>query len=209
MKFTKEEFYRVMNLWEREEYKIPEDVLNALFSEKRVFDDSQKELVRITVLNQFYSTNLHNVELLSIANYLSKKSDDLNKLLECNSEQAVAMIARSSKDVNSNHRLHYVFATKYCSFVAPNSNDYPIFDSIVGGFYLLFREEWQSENDSIPDDVFKSPSGNVSLEAIKKQYCQYKTAVKALMTKFTWIDSVKKLDQYLWMAMKDKGQYID
>ena len=50
------------------------------------------------------------------------------------------------------------------------------------------------------------PESNASEEEIISQYKSYKNAAKQLKDKYEWIDSIKKLDQYLWMSIKkDKG----
>ena len=201
--FTEEDYKQKIDEWERDEYKNPEELLSGLFEDGRVSDNEEKELLRISILNQVYSTYLYTSELVNISKYLSENHSQLNELLSNGSERAVALISRAMKRDDSRGRLCYVFATKYCNFITRKSDAYPIFDNSVGKIYIENRCLWDYVDEVLVEDsVFKRPESNASEEEIISQYKSYKIAVNQLKNNFVWIDSKKKLDQYLWMSTK-------
>ncbi len=105
---------------EIEKYREQEKSLKLLFFKLCRYNTSLEHvLLKVSVLNDFYSTNIYDT------NTVSKHILELNidKRLECGDFSVVHEIAKVK------NRNFYSFASKYCSHHQPDR--YPIYDSYV------------------------------------------------------------------------------
>jgi hypothetical protein len=164
-----------------EDYRLQEEALDRLFfvlcPENKNISDI---LLKVSVLNDFYSTNIFKVypvakRILSL---------DIDNRLQSGD---VTLVDDIKKVVTSNRELNfYSFATKYCSHHRPL--DYPIYDSYVDEVLRHYRkvDRFASfKNDELKNYVcFKS-----ILEKFRSFYH---------LEKF----NLKELDKYLWQLGK-------
>jgi hypothetical protein len=147
------------------------------FPQNSLFEDV---LLKVTVLNDLYSTNI--LATFAVAKHIC--SLDVDTLLRNRSPHAVDQIARIH--LNSKPRNNYSFATKYCSWHFPN--DYPIYDGYVGGLLSRYRKR----------DGFAR-----FVTADLKQYARYKKILVAFQQYYKLeAFGFKQLDKFLWMYGK-------
>lgn len=166
-----------------EAYREKEKVLNKAFLNDYKHNDNITDvLLKTTLLNDFYSTNILDVYPVA-KSIVSKNIDDrLNK----NDESLVNDIAKVTM-ANNAEKNFYSFATKYCSHHKPN--DYPIYDDYVSKLLAYFKN-----NDKFTD---------VKVTEFK-QYSQFKKAVLDFIENYNLKDfSKKEIDHYMWLKGKE------
>jgi hypothetical protein len=164
-----------------EDYRLQEEALDQLFfvlcPENKNISDI---LLKVSVLNDFYSTNIFKVYPVA-KRILSLHIDNR---LQCGD---VTLVDDIKKVVISDRELNfYSFATKYCSHHRPL--DYPIYDSYVDEVLRYYRKVdgfASFKNDELKNYVcFKS-----ILEKFRSFYHLEKY-------------NLKELDKYLWQLGK-------
>lgn len=165
-----------------EDYTVQENAIDNLFrGEFKSNDDIQHILIKSSVLNDFYSTNIFKV--YPVAKHIL--SLNIDERLEKGDTSLVDDIARIT--LSGKNKYFYSFASKYCSH--HNPDDFPIYDSYVHKMLTFFKT-----NDAFCN--FKS--------ADLKQYDKFKT-VLIQFKHFYHLDKygLKLLDKYLWQLGKD------
>lgn len=161
-----------------ENYSLQEAALDKLFfslapNNTRIEDI----LLKVSTLNDFYSTNIFSV--FPVAKHI------LSLNIDTRLKQGDPTLVDAIKTVDG--RNHYSFATKYCSH--HNPLEYPIYDSYVDKILRYFR-------DTDGFCSFKSEE--------LKQYDKFKQIVLAFRTYYGLdLYSLKEIDQYLWQLGKD------
>lgn len=205
--FEKGEIESVLKKWDTSKcYYMPDRILKDVFSDFQNTESHNQELEyqRVSLLNQIYSTNLNNIEILKISNYILSNRE-LRKDLEAGSVDAVHKISKSLADEGG--RYIYVFATKFCYFAAPDNRkeEYPIFDNLVSHVYKKRRDIWESSTEGEILDFYLSSWDKAYLNN-ETRYPEYKKAVllmqDAIFRKTGLELTIKQLDQYLWLKMK-------
>lgn len=180
---SKEEVEKYLSLWESlENYRLQESALNKLFFDTYPNNiDINDILIKVSALNDFYSTNIFSV--FPVAKHIYEL--DIDKRLSVADTTLVDDIARL--EISGKPKYFYSFATKYCSHHKPL--DYPIYDSYVEKVLLYFKKQDRFTN-------FKKED--------LKQYDKYKN-ILIDFKKFYNIDSfnLKEIDKYLWQCGKD------
>jgi hypothetical protein len=164
-----------------EDYHIQEDALNRLFlnlcPENKDISDI---LLKVSVLNDFYSTNIFKV--FPVAKHiLSLQIDDRLMNGDGTLVDALKEVAINGRTLN-----FYSFATKYCSHHRPL--DYPIYDSYVDKVLRYYRKK----------DGFA---------AFRDEELKSYSRFKSILTEFRSIYNLesynlKELDKYLWQLGK-------
>ncbi len=137
-------------------------------------------IVKCAVLNDFYATNIYQIEpvarnIASIANF--------DERLDCGDRSLVDKIA------NVGDRVNYSFATKYCSHHRPEL--FPIYDRYVRDVLLFLRRKYPK--------VLKFKT-----KQSLKDYNTFVEAIEAVRDNFGLQDySFKDIDRYLWQLGKD------
>jgi len=179
----REEVLKYLEYWDNlENYRLQEDALDKLFfkicPENKDISDI---LIKVSTLNDFYSTNIFSV--FPVAKHiLSLDIDDRLKSGDTLLVDDIANVVISGKQ-----KYFYSFATKYCSHHYPL--DYPIYDSFVEKLLLYFNKI-DHFHDFKKDDL--------------KYYDIYKT-VLIKFKQFYGIDefNLKEVDKYLWQLGKE------
>ena len=166
---------------ELEDYVAQEDAINTLFNgDFRSNDNLQNILIKCSVLNDFYSTNIFKIYPVA-KHILNLKIDER---LKNGDPTLVNDIARNN--INDADKNFYSFASKYCSH--HNEIEFPIYDSYVHKVLMYFRKV-----DRFYDFV----------EADLKIYPKFKN-ILIEFRKFYKLDkyNLKELDKYLWQFGK-------
>lgn len=179
------EVTRYLELWDTlENYKFQEEALDKLFFVTYPSNTLMEDvLVKVSTLNDFYSTNI-------FAAYKVSKhiiSLDIDERLNNSDITLVNDISKIEMD-NGNIKNFYSFASKYCSHHKPL--DFPIYDSFVNTLLKYFRDTdsfYEFKNEDLKDYVkFK----NILIE-FQKYYG---------LEQF----NLKEIDKYLWLLGKEK-----
>lgn len=134
-------------------------------------------LMKILILDRFYSTNIWRNELHALADHIIGIKD-LDRRLKEGDLEAVYLIGNTPKDI----RNAYVFASKYCSFHNPEA--YPIFDQYSRKALCRLNA----------DDPFVEDLSSTGLE----DYRYYCKSLDAMMEKYQLRYSYKEIDKFLW-----------
>lgn len=176
------EVERYLARWdELEQYHLQEEALDKLFftlcPENKDISDV---LLKVSTLNDFYSTNIYSV--YPVAKHIT--SLDIDVRLKAGDVTLVGDIQRVV--INDAEINFYSFATKYCSH--HNPLEYPIYDSYVEKVLKYFRDL-----DGFAE--FK----NVDL----KNYIRFK-GILIDFRRFYRLEqfNLKKIDKYIWQLGK-------
>jgi len=164
-----------------EDYRLQEDALNRLFFELSPENKNISDiLLKVSVLNDFYSTNIFKV--FPVAKHIrSLQIDDRLRHGDVTLVDDIKGVEISGKILN-----FYSFATKYCSHHRPL--DYPIYDSYVDEVLRYYRKQ----------DAFAA-FRNDDL----KNYPRFKSILEEFRS-FYQLDkyNLKELDKYIWQLGK-------
>jgi len=179
---SKEQVELYLAQWDKlENYHLQEDALDKLFFKLCPKNtDITDVLLKVSTLNDFYSTNIYSV--YPVAKHILSLGIDAR--LKAGDVTLVNDIKRVS--INGKERNFYSFASKYCSH--HNPLDYPIYDSYVDLVLRYFRDR----------DSFSS-FGNGDL----KDYVYFKGALIDFR-KFYCLEeyNLKQIDKYIWLLGK-------
>ena len=166
---------------ELEDYVAQEEAIDKLFyGEFKSNDNLQNILIKCSVLNDFYSTNIF--KIYPVAKHIL--SLDVDSRLNNNDVTLVDDIAKVK--IGDSEKNFYSFASKYCSHHKPL--EYPIYDSYVEKVLLHFNKMYHfypfHKNDL-------------------KNYSMFKTILIKFREFFKLEEfNLKELDKYLWQFGK-------
>ena len=166
---------------ELEDYVAQEDAIDKLFKGEFSSNSSlQNILIKCSVLNDFYSTNIF--KIYPVAKHILKLNID--ERLKAGDPTLVDDIAHIN--INYKEKNFYSFASKYCSH--HNELEFPIYDSYVHKVLKYFKKV---------DKFFEFN------EADLKIYPKYKN-ILIEFRKFYHLErfNLKELDKYLWQFGK-------
>ena len=167
-----------------ENYSLQENALNKLFFQTYPRNtDIDDVLIKVSALNDFYSTNIFSP--FQVAKHILELKIDGR--LQMGDVTLVNDLAKVAMD-NGTTKNFYSFATKYCSHHKPL--DFPIYDSYVDKLLRYFK---RSDGFASFDNTdFKR------YDAFKNILIQFKI--------FYNLDqySLKEIDKYLWLLGKEK-----
>ena len=175
-------FINDLSKWdELEHYRLQEDALDKLFftlcPENKDISDV---LLKVSTLNDFYSTNIFSV--YPVAKHITSLAIDAR--LKAGDVTLVGDIQRVV--INGSERKFYSFATKYCSH--HNPLEYPIYDSYVEKVLKYYRDLDRFAKFS-NDDL--------------KDYIRFKGALVDFR-RFYHLEqfNLKEIDKYIWQLGK-------
>jgi len=165
-----------------EDYHLQEDALDRLFFTLCPVNTNISDiLLKVSVLNDFYSTNIFKVYPVA-KHILELHIDERLQRGDVSLVDDIKAVTISGKTLS-----FYSFATKYCSHHKPL--DYPIYDSYVDEVLRYYRKV----------DRFASfQNGDL------KEYMSFKAILEAFRA-FYHLDkyNLKELDKYLWQLGKE------
>lgn len=129
-----EEVEKYLQRWDNQEsYLLQEQALDKLFFDVYPDNTDIKDiLIKVSCLNDFYSTNIYNV--FAVAKHI--QTIDIDGRLRAGDSslvEQIALVNMGNKTMN-----FYSFATKYCSHHQPTK--YAIWDSYVDEVLRYFRD---------------------------------------------------------------------
>lgn len=167
---------------ELEDYTAQEDAIDRLFhGEFAKNDNLQNILIKCSVLNDFYSTNIFKIYPVA-KHILSLNIDDRLKKGDPSLVDDIAKVSINNKD-----KFFYSFASKYCSH--HNQLDFPIYDSYVHKVLKYYRNV---------DRFFIFDENDLKVYSrFKDILIQFRSFYK--LDKY----NLKELDKYLWQFGKE------
>lgn len=170
--------------WNSEElsrYVYQESALNWLFIKNaatRANTDINVVLIKCSVLNDFYSTHIENLNPVAQNIVLIPGID---QKMERGDDSLIDKIAKSG------NRYNYSFATKYCSHHYPDK--FPIFDRYVKLTLLALRKKFPQIMPSPKEDL--------------RDYSIFRRVIDSFRSYFGLQKySYKEIDRYLWLLGK-------
>ena len=180
---SKNEVEKYLKRWDLlENYTLQEKALDKLFFKTYPNNtDINDVLIKASVLNDFYSTNIFSI--FPVAKHILEL--DIDKRLEENDTTLINDLAKVK--IGNVEKNFYSFATKYCSHHKPK--EFPIYDSFVEKCLMYFYKKDNFEEFSKAD---------------LKDYTKFKNILKSFK-KYYNIDmfDLKDIDKYLWQLGKD------
>ncbi|MBR4453947.1 MAG: hypothetical protein IKS33_06790 [Bacteroidales bacterium] len=177
------------------DYAIQEKVLDCVFSQYPRNTDYNVVLLKVTLLNQFYSTGIRDVK--SVARHIVTCKIDAE--LAKGKPDVVHKIALVKHGKNQTLINHFSFATKYCSFHQPNF--YPIYDDYVYSVLSKLKSELkcgQFSQEKFKDKGWKKENKECGYNHFHKVYdafiAFYHNAFEGL--------NYKQVDKYIWGSRK-------
>ncbi len=167
---------------ELEDYTAQEAAIDRLFhGEFSSNDNLQNILIKCSVLNDFYSTNIF--KIYPVAKHIL--SLNIDERLKKGDPSLVDDIAKVS--INNKDKYFYSFASKYCSH--HNQLDFPIYDSYVHKVLKYYRNV---------DRFFEFNESDLKIYSkFKDILIQFRNFYK--LDKY----NLKELDKYLWQFGKE------
>lgn len=188
---SNEEVKKYIGEWDKNtEYFDKEKALNKLFLKLCPKNTDIKDiLLKASILNDFYSTNIFSI--YPVAEHIYKMKIDSK--LEEGDISAVSDI--KSVIIGGKKKELYSFASKYCSH--HNPEEYPIYDSYVDEVLWYFRKPPYSSNHENPNfSNFKRKD--------LKDYGEFKKILLKFRDFYGLNEySLKQIDQYLWQLGKE------
>ena len=180
---SQSEVEKYLSRWDSlENYVLQENALDKLFfTTYPKNDDIDDILIKVSALNDFYSTNIFSV--FPVAKHiLSLSIDEAIKNADESIVNKIALVNMNGKVIN-----FYSFATKYCSHHFPN--DYPIYDTYVEKVLVTLNKR----------DRF-SKFRKVDL----KDFSIFKSVVIDFRSFYNLNGySLKDIDRYIWQLGKE------
>lgn len=177
------EVEKYLSRWDSlENYVLQENALDKLFfTTYPKNDDIDDILIKVSVLNDFYSTNIFSV--FPVAKHiLSLSIDEAIKNADESIVNKIALVNMNGKVIN-----FYSFATKYCSHHFPN--DYPIYDTYVEKVLVTLNKRDRFSNFRKVD---------------LKDFSIFKSVVIDFKSFYNLNDySLKDIDRYIWQLGKE------
>lgn len=174
---------------EYEHYRVEEAGLNDVFKKFPENNKLEQILIKVVLLNKFYSTNIMNprkvadrIFELQIDNDLKKGDLDLVDKIATN-------IFKDDEKGEEKIRRFYSFATKYCHKSKPDL--YPIYDSNVAYILKAYRNNDKKHFKFKNDDL--------------KDYTKFKNIIDDFR-KYYKLESLnyRELDHFLWIYGKEE-----
>lgn len=180
---TSDEVNNWLKKWDSSpDYTTQEEAINDLFQSHYNSNKSLKNIIiKCSVLNDFYSTNIFKV--YPVARHILEL--DIDDRLKNGDISLVNEIANNK--ISDKEKNFYSFASKYCSH--HNQEEYPIYDYYVDQMLRHFRNV---------DAFFDFDNNDLkNYEKFKNILLKFREFYK--LEKF----SLKDLDRYLWQAGKE------
>lgn len=162
-------------------YRDQDSVLKKIFEKYPKNNNLEDILLKVVVLNDFYSTNIMNVYKVA-KHILELKIDDKLQNYDLSVVSLIANVDFREKG----KKCFYSFATKYCSMHHPDY--YPIIDKHVKNVLKQYK------NEKYHDFKIKDFA----------DYEKYNKIINAFNKFYDLNLSIRDLDHFLWVYDKEK-----
>ena len=223
---------RILGIYNRnkyENYREQEKVIENIFSENGVFAKLGREnlqqivLLKVSVLDSFYSTNLAKFGIYEVAKHITEleQKDQIHQKIRNATPQnynelkdIVKQIAECKRK-DDKKKVFYSFATKYCFH--HNQNAFRIYDSFVREVLVFFnngKSDTSNKFADIPSELVGTNFyGKKLTNKELKDYDTYDTFLQAIdeFAKHYGLENKdaqdrRKLDHFLWILGKEKSE---
>lgn len=168
-----------------ERYLLADQAINNLFQKFPENKKIEDILLKISVINDLYSTNIFGTFLLA-KHILKLNVDNGIKKSDPTIVNLIAVGHGISKPKGYGDRNFYSFATKYCSW--HNKEAYPIYDRFVAKILIAYRNK----------DSFSSFNDNDL-----KDYQPFKKIIADFRNRYNLTKhNLKEIDKFLWIYGK-------
>jgi hypothetical protein len=201
---TQEQVKTYISQWHKlENYINQEKALNKLFKELLPKNDKFEDvLLKVTVLNKFYSTKI--LDTYS----LSKKIGEI-KYLDDRLKNGDKSLVDEISTIDEQKRSFYSFASKYCNH--HNEEAFPIFDSFVEKviMYLIINDnETIIKSNNISKEMKTLLSSKITksrIQAFLREKYKNFTSVLTDIRHVYKLENVSysDFDKFLWLWGKD------
>lgn len=148
-------------------------------------------LAKVTLLNNFYGTQILNIDSVNVASDIVSMNID-NKLGRNGKKVEISVVNQIAYEMENYHRSLYSFASKYCSF--HNQSAFPIADSFAKGMLYYMNCSKDEKFRFFPVQFTQSALNN---------YHNYCKVYRAFIKHFGLEEmSYKEIDKYLWKYAK-------
>lgn len=208
-----------------ENYREQEKVVENIFSENGVFAKLGREnlqqivLLKVSVLDSFYSTNLAKFGIYEVAKHIAKleQKDQIHqKIRNANPQNynelkdIVKQIAECKRK-DDKKKVFYSFATKYCFH--HNQNAFRIYDSFVREVLVFFNNGKSDKSNKFADIPSKLVGTNFFekklIDTKLRKLENYDTFLQAIdrFAEFYGLENenTRDLDHFLWILGKEKS----
>lgn len=213
------------NAKEYENYQAQEKLITKIFGEYREKGGEQFVLLKVCVLDSFYSTNLRTFGVYNVAKYiaeLERKKEIHKRICQASKdnhkelEEIINTIAEQSKD-NKTTKL-YSFATKYCFH--HNQDAFVIYDSFVSKVLRFFNQNLSANNSLVRnlkkiEEKLKAQLSNTNFfgktlgSDTLKNYATFLDAMEKFSKYYELKATPRELDHFLWVLGKDCNEKSD
>ncbi|MBP5544027.1 MAG: hypothetical protein ILM98_08125 [Kiritimatiellae bacterium] len=176
-------------------YYDQEVAVSKLFKQYPNNTEHWQILLKVTVLNTFYSTSIYDVN--AVARHIGQIRDIDSRLKE-GDENLVEEIQCVTVGRGDKQRglIFYSFATKYCSHHNPEA--FPIYDSFVDELLWFFSGK---DKRNMAKNIKKMTS--LTTRGSLKDYSTFKKVVEEFQQRYNLMEfTFKELDKYMWLLGK-------
>ena len=206
-----------------ENYREQEKVVENIFSENGVFAKLGREnlqqivLLKVSVLDSFYSTNLAKFGIYEVAKHITKleQKDQIHQKIRNANPQNYNELKNIVKQIaeckrkDDKKKVFYSFATKYCFH--HNQNAFRIYDSFVREVLVFFnngKSDTSNAKFNIPSKLVGTNFyGKKLTNKELKDYDTYNTFLQAIdeFAKHYGLENenTRDLDHFLWILGKE------
>ena len=206
-----------------ENYREQEKVVENIFSENGVFAKLGREnlqqivLLKVSVLDSFYSTNLAKFGIYEVAKHITKleQKDQIHQKIRNANPQNYNELKNIVKQIaeckrkDDKKKVFYSFATKYCFH--HNQNAFRIYDSFVREVLVFFNNGKSDKNNAKFNISSKLVGTNFYGKKLTnkelKDYDTYNTFLQAIdeFAKHYGLENenTRDLDHFLWILGKE------
>lgn len=210
-------------------YREQESVIENIFSKSGVFAKLEQEnlqqvvLLKVSVLDSFYSTNLAKFGIYEVAKHIAELESQkqihqkIHNATPHNYDELKDIIEQIAKckGKDNKEKIFYSFATKYCFH--HNQNAFRIYDSFVREVLVFFNNKSNKSNTKFADissefgelvgtNFFGAKLTNKEL----KDYKNYDTFLQVIdrFAEFYGLknENTRDLDHFLWILGKENSK---
>lgn len=175
-------------------YKEQERVTKTFFKNNPEHDVLEKVLIKVAILNDFYSTRIFNV--FKVAKHIVKVNGDMDITKTLSSENTNADLIKklAEIDLKGKEKNFFSFATKYCALHLDDTKDtYPIYDSYIYEMLRAFNDNYQN-------------FGDLSNKKLRGDYTAFKGILESFRETYGLSKySLRNIDKCLWQIGKKEA----
>lgn len=208
-----------------ESYREQEKVVENIFSKSGVFAKLEQEnlqqvvLLKVSVLDSFYSTNLAKFGIYEVAKHIAELESQkqihqkIHNATPHNYDELKDIIEQIAKckGKDNKEKIFYSFATKYCFH--HNQNAFRIYDSFVREVLVLFNNGKKNNTNfaNIPSELVGTNFFGAKLTNKElKDYKNYDTFLQVIdrFAEFYGLknENTRDLDHFLWILGKENSK---